>query len=1040
MRPTELSPGRALGRPRIYTVPHGTPFFAALAEALLAGRLSLPSGSRPAPLELAGITLLLPTRRDIGALQEAFLKAADGAAVLLPNIKLISHISDAPHPFADAGEGGGTPAEEKPAIGKLERELALTRLVLQWSQAIGHGRSSAHTPAQAIRQAKELARLMDMVEMEDVGLDGLAALVPDDFSAHWGLTLDFLKIVTEHWPRHLDELGKVSPAGWRKRLMLTEAERLQRSPPAQPTIVAGVTGTVPAATALMRAVLALKQGALILPALDQRLDDESWNAISPAHPEHPQFGLKKLLDALGVARKDVTLLPGTTRAARQQARAAFVSEAMRPAGTTERWHSFLAASKPRDLAQALAGWTILEAPSAADEAEAVALILREAAEHPGKTAMLVTPDRALARRVSVRLKAWALEVPDLSGRPLAGTEIGVFLDLLIAAAAERFQPVALLRLLKHPLCRAGLDAGTRADGTRALELAVFRAPYLGGSLADIVAALERAAKGTLPGAHRGRAVRRIGADAWQAARQLLAGLEAILRPLEALFAAPGRAAVPTLATAHVRAAQALAAGLGEESQDGLWQGDGGEEFARLFAGLLDPSMAYAPELAAADYPEFYRGLLSDQTIAPPGPRHPRLAILGPLEARLQQPDIVILGSLNEGSWPQAADPGPWFNRSMRQALGLPAPEARIGEAAHDFASLLGAEEVYLTRAGKIEGAPTVPSRWLIRLQVLIRGAGLAATAKQPWLAWAELKNRSPVPARPVSAPEPRPAPRLRPRQLSVTDVEKWLANPYAIFAARILGLERLPALMRTPDAALRGQIVHEALSRFARRFPDRLPDDPAIQLKAAAEAALVDLTGSPRVAAFWAPRLERFAAWFAETEPARRRAVAKSYAELDGALVLAAPGGPFTLKARADRIDVGAGFLIITDYKTSASLEALVRNAKAGRAPQLALEAAIAAAGGFPGVPARPVAALRYISAAGGTPPGLEAELERDAAEVAQLAAKAQAGLARLIAQFDAAATPYRAVRRPRFRYDYDEFAHLARVAEWSIESDEEVA
>ncbi len=575
-------------------MPHGTPFFAALAEALLAGRLSLPSARRPAPLELAGITLLLPTRRDIGALQEAFLKAADGAAVLLPNIKLISHFSDAPHPFADASEGEGTLAEAKPAIGTLERELAFTRLVLQWSEAIGQSRSSARTPAQAVRQAKELARLMDMVEMEDVGLDGLDALVPDDYSAHWGLTLDFLKIVTEHWPQHLHELGKVSPAGWRKRLMLTEAERLRRSPPAQPTIVAGVTGTVPAATALMAAVLALKQGALVLPGLDQTLDDESWNAISPAHPEHPQFGLKKLLDALGVARKDVTLLPGATPAPRHNARAAFVSEAMRPAGTTERWHSFLAASKPQDLAGALAGWTILEAPSAADEAEAVALILREAAEHPGKTAMLVTPDRALARRVSVRLKAWALEVPDLSGRPLAGTEIGVFLDLLIAAAAARFQPVALLMLLKHPLCRAGLDAGTLADGTRALELAVFRAPYLGRSLADIVAALERAAKGTLPGAHRGRAVRQIGADAWQAARQLLASLEAILRPLEELFAAPGRAALPTLAAAHVRAAQAVAGGRGEESQDALWQGDGGEELARLFAGLLDPNMANAP--------------------------------------------------------------------------------------------------------------------------------------------------------------------------------------------------------------------------------------------------------------------------------------------------------------------------------------------------------------------------------------------------------------------------------------------------------------
>jgi ATP-dependent helicase/nuclease subunit B len=1039
MRPADLfSLPRSRRAPgRVWTVPHGRPFLRALAEALLRGQLPLAGGRPFDPLELAGITLLLPTRRDIAVVQEAFLDAGNGAALLLPKIKLISHLSDGPALGGEAAERVG--GEGKPQIGKLERELALVRLVLQWSRAIAvsHGRGSARTPAQAVRQAKELARLMDMVEMEDVSLTRLEALVPDDLSAHWELTLDFLKIVTEHWPLHLEEVGKVSPAGWRKGLMLREAERLSRNPPAEPIIVAGVTGTVPAATALMRAVLAYEQGAIVLPGLDLTLDEESWQAIVPAHPEHPQFGLKKLLDALGVARSEVALLAGPPPTPRQKARARCLSEVMRPASTTERWHAFLAGSGGRTLAQALAGCTILEAPSAAEEAEAVALILREAAEHPGKSAMLVTPDRALARRVSVRLKAWALDVPDLSGRPLAATEIGVFLELLIEAAAQRFSPVALLSLLKHPFVRAGLAPAVLEMGVRTLELAAFRAPYLGRSLADVGAALERAALGTLRGAHRGRAVRRISPEAWQAARELLVRLTAILRPLEGLFAAAEPTHLQSLAEAHVRAAEALSTDA-EAGDDALWQGEGGEEFARLFASLLDREMAYAPTLAAAEYPEFYRGLLSDQTLVPPGPRHPRLSICGPLEARLQQPDIAILGSLNEGTWPQAADPGPWFNRTMRHALGLPAPEERIGEAAHDFASLLGAETVYLTRAGKIDGVPTVPSRWLIRLQVLARGGGVAAEPPEPWLAWADLRNRSPSAARPVSAPEPRPALQLRPRQLSVTDIEKWIANPYAIFAARILGLERLPALCRLPDAALRGEIVHEALSRFARRFPDTLPADCAGELAAEAEAALVDLTGSPRVAAFWAPRLQRFAAWFGETEPARRRAILKTLAERDGALVLAAPGGPFTLKARADRIDIGAGSLSITDYKTSASLEALVRSAKAGRAPQLALEAAIASAGGFPGVPARPVAALRYISAAGGKPPGLEADVECELGEVAQLARKARDGLASLIAEFDRLETPYRAVRRPRFRYDYDEFAHLARVAEWAIESEEE--
>jgi ATP-dependent helicase/nuclease subunit B len=1040
MRPADLfSLPRARRAPgRIFTVPHGRPFLRTIAEALLAGQLPSPRGRRFDPLELSGITLLLPTRRDIAAVQEAFLEAANGAALLLPKIKLISHLSDAPAPLpGEAGQhrsGAG-----KPQIGKLERELALARLVLQWSRAIGasHGGEPTRTPAQAIRQAKELARLMDMAEMEDASLAGLEELVPDDLSTHWELTLDFLKIVTEHWPPHLEELGKVSPAAWRKGLMLMEAERLSRSPPAEPTIVAGVTGTVPAATLLMRAVLAHELGALVLPALDLTLDAESWNAIVPAHPEHPQFGLKKLLDALGVARSDVALLPGPPPTPRQRARARFLSEAMRPASTTERWHAFLAGREAPKLADALRGCAILEAPSAAEEAEAIALILREAAEHPGKTAGLVTPDRALAHRVSVRLKAWALDVPDLSGRPLAGTEVGVFLELLLEAAAQHFSPVALLSLLKHPLVRAGLEEAVRETGIRTLELAAFRAPYLGRGLADIGAALERAALGTLRGQHRGRAVRRIGPERWQAARELLRRLAEILAPLERLFAAAAPTPLARLAEAHVRAAEALSA-KAATGGDTLWQGDGGEEFARLFASLLDRDLIHAPELAAADYPEFYRGLLSDQTLPAPGPRHPRLSICGPLEARLQQPDIVILGSLNEGTWPQAADPGPWFNRSMRHALGLPAPEERIGEAAHDFASLLGAETVYLTRAGKKDGAPTVPSRWLIRLAVLARGAGLALEAHERWLAWADLRNRSPGPARPTSAPEPRPALHLRPRQLSVTDIEKWIANPYAIFAARILQLERLPDLSRLPDAALRGEIVHEALSRFAHRFPDALPADCADALGAAAEAALVELTGSPRVAAFWAPRLQRFAAWFGETEPARRRTIAKSLAERDGALVLPAPGGPFTLKARADRIDVGAGALSITDYKTSASLDTLVRNARGGRAPQLALEAAIAAGGGFPGVPARPVGVLRYISAAGGKPPGLEAEVACNPGEVAHLAEGARAGLALLIAEFDRAETPYRAVRRPRFRYDFDEFAHLARVAEWSIESEEE--
>jgi ATP-dependent helicase/nuclease subunit B len=342
----------------------------------------------------------------------------------------------------------------------------------------------------------------------------------------------------------------------------------------------------------------------------------------------------------------------------------------------------------------------------------------------------------------------------------------------------------------------------------------------------------------------------------------------------------------------------------------------------------------------------------------------------------------------------------------------------------------------LTRAAKADGAPTVASRWLLRLQALVQGLGLELEAEQPWIAWARARNSTAGPPSPVGAPEPRPPVALRPRKLSVTTIETWIANPYAVFAKHILRLEPLPLLGERPGPSLRGQIVHEALGRFAQAFPDKLPRDIARALMDIAGDILAGYTGNPRVAAFWVQRLGRFAQWFAETEPARRAGIAGTLAEVDGKLVLEGPAGPLVLTARADRIDAGPNGLVITDYKSGQSLDKLASRAALAEAPQLPLEAAIAAARGFANVPAQAVAGLRYISTSGGEPPGQEVPVEVD--DVAALARSAQEGLTRLIAEFDRPGTPYRAVRRARFDYDYDAYAHLARVGEWQVDSADE--
>ncbi len=485
-----------------------------------------------------------------------------------------------------------------------------------------------------------------------------------------------------------------------------------------------MTGSIPATVALMRAVAEHASGAVVLPALDQSLDEESWNAIVPQHPEHPQYGLKKLLDGLGVARSDVKTLPGIDLDTARQSRSAFFSEAMRPSATTARWHQFAATADRNELSSALSGVSLIEAPSAQDEAETVALILREAIETPGRTAALVSPDRLLARRVAIRLEAWGIRVDDSAGRPFAKTVPGAFLALVINAVVSDFAPAETMALLRHPLCRVGFKTFDIRRFARALEISAFRSPYLGRGIGGIIAALDTAEHERDANKRTHMAARRLWKEDCDGARSLVLKVAEAFEPLTDLFATDAAHTLADLAHAHAATAEALATLPDDEAatandQSPLWQGEAGETATRFFGELLKPETP-SVEIHAADYADLYATLLARENVRERTAVHPRISIWGPFEARLQQPDVLIIGSLNEGTWPEAAEPGAWLNRPMRSELGLPSPEVEIGRAAHDFVSLLGAETVYLTRAEKVDGVPTVPSRWLMRVTALLK--------------------------------------------------------------------------------------------------------------------------------------------------------------------------------------------------------------------------------------------------------------------------------------------------------------------------------
>ncbi|MFQ5625234.1 MAG: double-strand break repair protein AddB [Methyloligellaceae bacterium] len=1022
--------------PRLYTIAPDAPFLDTLARAILNGDLPISGGTPPDKLELTGWTILLPTRRAVRALGEAFLKVSGDSALLLPRIRPLGDVDEDALALSSPPELGGDAElalSLPPAIGMTGRRLALMKLILRWSQLLAAERSDETgyrpraTPAQAASLAVELAALMDSLDAEQVNLDRLAELAPERFADHWRHTIKFLNIVTEHWPRYLEEQGVMAPYARRGALMAAETDRLASHPPGTPVIAAGSTATVPATAALLEAVARLANGAVVLPGLDMALDEESWREIAAPipHPEHPQFGMQQFLNRLGVTRAEVKILGEKSDSG---ARAQIISEAMRPARTTEKWLNFANEADIGAMASALEGVTLIEAPSEQDEAEVISLLLRHAASQPDRTAALVTPDRTLARRVSVRLAKWRIEVDDSAGTPLDKTLSGSFMDAVADAAGTRFAPVPLLALLKHPLARLGREAGEIRRIARVLELAAMRQPATAPGFKALRTTMKHTRQGLKDGTLRQPAVERLKNSDWRDAGQLLDDLETAFHPLERLFATPGKTVpLDAFLRAHIQAGEALVADKHGASA-ALWRGEAGEVLAALFESLLTADTGEM-EISGVDYPELYRSFAAGLAVRPRAPKHPRIFIWGPLEARLQRPDMVVLGGLNEGVWPAATESDPWLSRPMRAEIGLPSPERRIGLAAHDVAQLLSTGEVILTRAQKSGGAPTVPSRWLLRLGAVLDSLDLgdALEPVDPWLCWARARDAAEAGA-PVPAPAPCPPVSARPTQLSVTRIEKWIANPYEIFARDILGLTKLEELAGEPGPALKGTLVHDALMQFARQYPERLPRDIEAALMRHISALFKQFGGHARIEAFWRGQFANFARWFAATEPGRRAGVSQVIPEVPGTLALKG-AQDFTLTARADRIDMrDDGTLAIYDYKTGT-----VPNQKQVeeiKAPQLPLEAAIAVAGGFEAVPQGPVSRLVYIRARGHGEGGEERDAGKNIAP-GELAADALAHLEKLIAAYARETQTYNAMRRPGFDYRYDDYAHLARVQEW---------
>ena len=936
---------------KLFTVPLPENFLSGLAAYILGKDLDL--------LQLAGTTIILPTERACLALEREFISVIKDCSLVMPCIRPITRWNQ-------------LLINSAPVISPPQRHLSLSHLLRE---------KTGYPWQECFSLATSLGQLLDQLQTEEIPLEKLETLVPDELSVHWQRSLDFLRILSHEWPSQLARLNLAEPLPTRTRAYEQQGEEWQKLPPQGLIIVAGVVGSVPSIARFLKTISALPTGEIIFAGLDLEMPEEQWQKLPPYHP---QYGLKQTLERMEYQRENIQLLAPSLS---KNWRSRLLNNLFDPQGLQN--PSFTECFQEN----ALESVSLAEADSLQEEARMIALMIREALNDSAHTIALVTPHRGLSDRVTAELKRWKIVPDDSYGESLFESSRGAFLTLTLNAACHPQNMTSVLSLLKHPLTLLGLPFFDCRKMTRRLEIHSIRplSPFEKFDVQQIE-----------------------DADISSFYKKFSQAMEPLLVKTTSLadWVKRHRIVLETLTNSSIK-----------EEKSQLWEREEGKKIAELLQQLEKISLPHH-DFTLKEYSGLLSLHLKKLRVTKVYGTHPRVLILGPLEARLLNFDVIILGAMNDIHWSELSQPDPWLSHEMKQKLGLPDERYGTGLRAADWIYLLHAKHVILTRAQREGGLTMLPSRWLMRLKAVVKSHRCSSLLEptSPWKKWSHSLDR-PRQTSLCSRPAPCPPVSLRPRTLSITEVQRWKDDPYALYAKKILRLTPLFPLEKEITAATFGIVVHQALEKYISTGIREQSRESLLEYGRQAFGLTLEHI---IVKSLWWPRFIRLCDWFLEEEKRSGHPCA-SWTEVRGRLTIEAPAGPFTLIAKADRIDAlkradaEHNVLDIIDYKTGLlpSRKAVLR----GDVVQLPLEAAITQYGSWENIPPSALGSLSLWHLKGGIPAGSVLRFEG----IEDMAEKALSDLQGLVFLFDDEATPYEASSQNSNEYD-----PLTRRQEWS--------
>ena len=932
------------------------------------------------PEYIANITLFVNTKRLLESIKKSFLIRSPG---FLPKIFSITDLR------ALAIE------HTLPGLLNLQKEqLNLNELIKEYLAL-----SPSTSPISASYElANDLMNLRNEMYSENVSVEKLRSLSKENISSHWQYSLEFLNVIFGYWSKDIDDVP-IEAINLEIISILNKKWRL--NPPKYPLIIAGSTGSRGITKSFIKLVSKQQKGLIVLPGFDFSQSDKVWDSFQKSNDfeDHPQFRYFELLNELSINPKNIknwkaekiSLTP----------RNQLVSLALRPAPVTDQWLE--EGPKLTELNSATSGLTLIEAPTSRDEANAIALCIRKAVKD-NKSISLITPDRNLLRQVNAALGRWNLIPDNVAGKSLSVTPTGIFLRQIIRLIGQEITAENLIPLLKNPLTNSGgAERGKHMNLVRSIELNLRKKQNTSEEIHEFLSKKLNEPENSSD-------------SSW---------LHWIQNNLESL---------QTMKTASLTEFLEVLILTSEKFSNGplekeglLWLENSGEHAKNVLNDLLNAG-SNIKILDISEFSNILNFILNKEVVRETVNAHPLIKFWGTLDTRISNTEITILGGMNEGIWPQIKNTDHWLNRSMRKEAGLLSQERKVGLLAHDFQQGINNNTVIITRSERIDDTPSIPSRWLNRITNLLKGLGSDGrnqldemkTRGNFWLNLAKAVEEPKQNLTPAKRPSPVPPLAVRPKNLSVTQIETLIRDPYSIYARHVLKLKKLQPLKKQANVLLRGNVIHKIMQNFSEQTKNDLKLINSLELIKLSDDIFSKEVPWPAIRSVWKIQFKKTIPLFLEAEKLRRQNASPLFFEHPGSTFLSEVG--ITLTAIADRIDKNKlNELLIYDYKSGKppTLKQLEIFHK-----QLILEALIAENGGFKNIPAAPVISICYISL-NNAHPNTEKIIKREDIE------KIKKEIAQLVSYYNSDITGFTARLRMEKLEIVSDYDHLARYGEW---------